>query len=236
VMILGSVRPKQEFQPSAEIEYLAAKNHRIFGFGRIFGPFTYFRPKVNYLLHTNSKIGQIRTTSLKFDVCLPRFNHYYICHRFSIFFRIFFKKLLFLLSVLVALDEYSDSAEYSSERFGRNHLWSDTNPRHSVEHLYTECSYSQRLFACFERKFTLSEKLSELEKLIWINPLIERCLIVIKRLNILRKQLYDFNHRDNKLRWEMFLNRVDEIYIIEYAIADRSDKLPLHLKIWDSHD
>jgi hypothetical protein len=39
-----------------------------------------------------------------------------------------------------------------------------------------------------------------------------------------------------KLRWEMFLNRVDEIYIIEYAIADRSDKLPLHLKIWDSHD
>jgi hypothetical protein len=34
----------------------------------------------------------------------------------------------------------------------------------------------------------------------------------------------------------MFINRVDEIYVIEYVIADRNDKLPLHLKIWDSHD
>jgi hypothetical protein len=110
------------------------------------------------------------------------------------------------------------------------------DPRQSVEHLYTGCSYSQRLFACFECKFKLSEKLSELEKLIGIDPLIERSLIMIKRLNILRKQLYDFNRHDIKLRWEMFLNRVDEIYIIEYAIADRSNKLPLHLKIWDSHD
>jgi hypothetical protein len=47
---------------------------------------------------------------------------------------------------------------------------------------------------------------------------------------------YDFNHQDIKLRWEMFINRVDEIYVIEYVIADRNDKLPLHLKIWDSHD
>jgi hypothetical protein len=31
----------------------------------------------------------------------------------------------------------------------------------------------------------------------------------------------------------MYLNRVDEIYVIKYAIADRSDKLPLHLKVWD---
>jgi hypothetical protein len=82
----------------------------------------------------------------------------------------------------------------------------------------------------------LSEKLSELEKLIGIDPLIERSLIMIERINILRKQLYDFNHQDIKLRWEMFLNRVDAIYIIKYAIADRSDKLPLHLKIWESHD
>jgi hypothetical protein len=82
----------------------------------------------------------------------------------------------------------------------------------------------------------LSEKLSELEKLIGIDPLIERSLIMIKLLNILRKKLYDFNHQDIKLRWEMFLPRVNEIYIMEYAIADRSDKLRLHLKIWDSHD
>jgi hypothetical protein len=99
-----------------------------------------------------------------------------------------------------------------------------------------KCTYSQHIFACFERKFKLNEKLSDLEKLFGIDPLIERSLIMIKRLNILRKQLYDFNHQDIKLRWEMFINRVDEIYIIECAIADRSDKLPLHLEIWDSHD
>jgi hypothetical protein len=80
------------------------------------------------------------------------------------------------------------------------------NPRQSVEHLYTECTYSQHFFACFERKFKLTEKLSELEKLIGIDPLIARSLIMIKRLNILRKQLYDFNHQDIKLRWEMFIN------------------------------
>jgi hypothetical protein len=110
------------------------------------------------------------------------------------------------------------------------------DPRQSVEHLYTECTYSPRLFACFERKFQFSEKPSMLEKLIGMDPSTERSLIMIKRLNILRKQLYDFSHQDIKLRWEMFLNRVDEIYIIEYAIADRSNKLPLHLKIWDSRD
>jgi hypothetical protein len=38
-------------------EYSAAKSHRIFGFGRILGNFTYFRPKVTDLLPTHSKIG-----------------------------------------------------------------------------------------------------------------------------------------------------------------------------------
>jgi hypothetical protein len=58
-------------------------------------------------------------------------------------------------------------------------------------------------------------------------------LDTIKRLSILRKQLYDFNHQDIKLRWEMFINRVDEIYVIEYAIADRNDR---EGKIWHHKD
>jgi hypothetical protein len=45
-----------EFSLLAETEYSAAKNHRIFGFGQIFGTFTYFRPKVNNLLRTRSRI------------------------------------------------------------------------------------------------------------------------------------------------------------------------------------
>jgi hypothetical protein len=72
-----SVRPKQELSLSAETEYSAAKIHRIFGFGQIFGTFTFFRPKVNDLLHKHSKIDQIRT---KFDygVRLPGSKHYYM--------------------------------------------------------------------------------------------------------------------------------------------------------------
>jgi hypothetical protein len=33
----NGVRPEQEFSLSAETEYSAAKNHRTFGFGHIFG-------------------------------------------------------------------------------------------------------------------------------------------------------------------------------------------------------
>ena len=52
----------------------------------------------------------------------------------------------------------------------------------------------------------------------------------------MRNQRYEFRHQDSKHRWEMFIYREDEIYVIEYEIADRNDKHPLQLKIWDSHD
>jgi hypothetical protein len=68
-----SVRPKKEFSISAETEYSAAKNHRIFGFGRIFGTVSYFRPKINDLLDTQSKIGEI-PTKFEYGVPLPGFN------------------------------------------------------------------------------------------------------------------------------------------------------------------
>jgi hypothetical protein len=43
------------------------------------------------------------------------------------------------------------------------------DPRQSVEHLYTECTYSKRLFAVFECK-KLGGKLYHLEKLIGMDP------------------------------------------------------------------
>jgi hypothetical protein len=64
VRVGGSVRPKQEFSLSAETEYSAAKNHQIFGFGRIFGTFLYFRPKFVSLIHNQLKI---RIINAKFD-------------------------------------------------------------------------------------------------------------------------------------------------------------------------
>jgi hypothetical protein len=60
-VIVFSDRPKPLFSFSAKIEYSAAKLHRMFGFGRTFSTFSYFRPKVNDFLYTNTKIGQIRT-------------------------------------------------------------------------------------------------------------------------------------------------------------------------------
>jgi hypothetical protein len=69
-----SVRPKQDFSLSAETEYSAAKNHRIFGFVRIFGTFIYFRPKVYDLLDTHTQIGQI-PPKLEYGVPLPGFKH-----------------------------------------------------------------------------------------------------------------------------------------------------------------
>jgi hypothetical protein len=77
VLMPVSDRPKQEFSLSSETEYSAAKNHQIFGFGRIYGTFIYFRPKVNDLLHTRSKICQIRTT-FDYGVPLPGFKHFHI--------------------------------------------------------------------------------------------------------------------------------------------------------------
>jgi hypothetical protein len=45
-------------------DLIAAKNHRIFGFGRIFGTFVYFRPKFGSLLHNQLKI---RIINAKFN-------------------------------------------------------------------------------------------------------------------------------------------------------------------------
>jgi hypothetical protein len=65
------VRPKQEFQPSSETEYSAAKKHQIFGFGRIFGTFTYFQPKVNDLLHTGRKLAKFGQQVYNFMSVFP---------------------------------------------------------------------------------------------------------------------------------------------------------------------
>jgi hypothetical protein len=65
ILLEVSVRPKQEFWLSAENEYSAAKNHRIFGFGRIFGSFHDFRPKVTGLLQ-----------KLTTQIVDPNFNYF----------------------------------------------------------------------------------------------------------------------------------------------------------------
>ena len=41
------------------------------------------------------------------------------------------------------------------------------------------------------------------------------------------------NYRDEVLRWEIFLHKVDQVYLSEFAVANRNEKLPNHFKSWD---
>ena len=72
-----------------------------------------------------------------------------------------------------------------------------------------------------------------MEKVIGIDPSCNREQLTLKKLNILRKCIYDHNHRDEEIVWEMVLHRIDRIYTIEYCIADRNNKLASHLKHWN---
>ena len=103
----------------------------------------------------------------------------------------------------------------------------------SLEHLMIECRASRQLFANFQVQYKLQENLSECEKLMGIDPTIQRTKGVLKKLAILRNAIIMSNYRDEVLRWPMVLNKIDKVYVLEYAIADRQEKLPLHFSSWD---
>ena len=106
----------------------------------------------------------------------------------------------------------------------------------SISHLYLECRTTQNLFACFERKMKLTEKLTDLEKIIGMDPKVERGKLIRKKLGILRRLVYQCNHRDEKPRWEAFLDKVDVIYTFEYGIADRNGQILKHLLLWENKE
>ena len=100
----------------------------------------------------------------------------------------------------------------------------------SVSHLYLDCPYTKQLLACFEKQFKLQRKLSEKEKLLGVDPNVQMNRLLKKKLSTLRRLIYQFNHKDEKLRCNMFLEVVDSTYTIEYAIADRNGRVPQHQK------
>ena len=103
----------------------------------------------------------------------------------------------------------------------------------SLGHLFLKCSRIQQLFACFERQFKLDKKLSDLEKMIGVDPTISRPKLILKKLSILRRMIYQCNHKDEKPRWGQFMELIEKIYTYEYAIAERNGKVFQHLKHWD---
>ena len=102
----------------------------------------------------------------------------------------------------------------------------------TLKHLFIECQSVKNLFACFEKKYNL-ETISDLEKLIGFDQEINRTTLTMKRLGILRQMIYSHNHREEKPRWENFLDQVDKVYTYEYSIADKNGSVLQHLKIWE---
>ena len=103
----------------------------------------------------------------------------------------------------------------------------------SVNHLFIECKVIKQLFSCFERQYKLENKLTTLEKIIGCDPNSKRPKLTMKRLGILRRMIYQCNHKDEKPKWGVFLEQMDKCYTYEYAIADRNGKIMQHLKFWE---
>jgi hypothetical protein len=56
---------------------------------------------------------------------------------------------------------------------------------------------------------------------------------MLKRLAILRRHIYDCVHSQEIPRWEAVMKRVEECYVIEYAIADKNGCIHKMLKSWE---
>jgi hypothetical protein len=106
-------------------------------------------------------------------------------------------------------------------------------PIQNIKHVYIDCPRNAVLFANFERHYKLQTRLTDCEKLIGVDTNVSRTRLQLKKLNILRKCMYDAVHAEVILRWENVLKSVDNLYIIEYAIADQNGTILKHLKNWE---
>ena len=102
----------------------------------------------------------------------------------------------------------------------------------TLKHLFIECQVVKNLFACFEKKYN-QEKISPLERLIGFDQEIKRTKLIMKKLGILRQMIYSHNHKEEKPRWENYLEQVDRVYCYEYSISDKNGSVMQHLKIWE---
>ena len=104
----------------------------------------------------------------------------------------------------------------------------------NLTHLMVECQRSKQLFANFQVQFKLKEGLSNCEKIMGIDPTKTRTKAILKKLAILRNCIIMSNFRDETVRWEMVLAKIEQVYVQEYAVANRQERLPMHFKSWDT--
>ena len=106
----------------------------------------------------------------------------------------------------------------------------------SLSHLYLECRTTQNLFECFERKMKLTEKLTDLKNIIATDPKVKKGKLIMKKLGIYRRLIYQCNHRDKRPQWEAFLDKVKEILTYKYGIANHNGQILKHLLIWENKE
>ena len=82
----------------------------------------------------------------------------------------------------------------------------------SFSHLYQGCNLTQKLIACFEKQFEFDNKLTELEKLMGTKPSQNRPKLIMKKLSILRRMIYQYNQRGEKPRWGQFLELIENFF------------------------
>jgi exonuclease III len=107
-----------------------------------------------------------------------------------------------------------------------------TNVTQDLNHLYVDCAIIQQLFHKFETVLGLREKLSDVEKLCGIDTALKRHCLTIKKINILRKFVYDCNTHEEIPKWEAFSGLLNRIYQLEKDIAARKGKLSTHFRLW----
>jgi hypothetical protein len=81
------------------------------------------------------------------------------------------------------------------------------------------------LITQFEEHLGLSVNLTETEKRIGLNNNSNRSHIINKKINVLRKCIYDAAHAR--------VMNIDRLYVLEYAIGEKSGRVHKVLEEWD---
>ena len=73
-----------------------------------------------------------------------------------------------------------------------------------------DCKNSHKLFANFQREYK-TDDITEVEKLMGIDPNKPRSKGILKKLAILRREVLLHNHRDEVLRWPTVVKKIEDV-------------------------
>jgi hypothetical protein len=107
------------------------------------------------------------------------------------------------------------------------------HPRQTTKHLFLQCPPVLSLITQFEEHLGLSVNLTETEKRIGLDNNSDQSHIINKKINVVRKCIHDAAHARVIPRWEQVVKNIDRLYVLEYAIGEKSGRVHKVLKEWD---